>query len=358
METLRGIIIDIIFQNDESGFKICELETDDDVVVIKGVMPIVEIGEKVKVDGVWSIHDFYGEQFNVNNFEIEIPKAPEEIEAFLSSGLIYGIGNATASLIVNSFGENTYDIILNTPEKLAELKGISHNKAMKIAEGFKAHFQMSDIVAYFNKYGLPAKLAIKAYQLYGETALSVVKRNPYILINDIPEVGFKTADKRGRSIGLEADSSPRIHAGIIHCLKQGLQFGHVYVPFEMLLNEAAELLQISKEAIAKSIEDLALTSKINIDYDEKENKIVYISYMYNCEKYIAQRLHSISASSFPFDEKNFNTSIEQFSKFSRKANFSNSSSRRKRSYNNYRWPRNRKNNDNKSVSSFLYILQE
>lgn len=316
METLRGIIIDIIFQNEESGFKICELETDDDVVVIKGTMPIIEIGEKVKVDGIWSTHDFYGEQFNVNNFEIEIPKDPEEIEAFLSSGLISGIGNATARLIVNSFGKETYDIILNSPEKLAELKGISHNKAMKIAEGFKAHFQMSDIVAYFNKYGLSAKLAIKAYQIYGETALSVVKRNPYILINDIPEVGFKTADKIGRSIGLETDSSPRIQAGIIHCLKQAMQYGHVYVPYEMLLNESKELLQVNVDILIKSLDELAAASKIYIDYDEKDNKTVYISYMYNCEKYIAQRLHSISDSVFPFDEKNFNTSIRQFSDFS------------------------------------------
>ena len=312
VETLRGIIIDIIFQNDESGFKICELETDDDVVVIKGILPFLEIGEKVRVDGVWTTHDFYGEQFNVNSFEIEIPKAPEEIEAFLSSGLIYGIGNVTASLIVNSFGEDTYDIILNAPEKLAEIKGISHNKAMKIAEGFKEHFQMSDIVAYFNKYGLTAKLAIKAYKIYGETALSVVQRNPYILINDIPEVGFKTADKIGKSIGFATDSSMRIGAGIIHCLKQALQFGHVYVPYDILLKESTELLHVSTEVIAKCIEELATISKIIVDYDEKQNKIIYISYMYNCEKYIADRLISISDSAFIFDEKNFNTSIEQF----------------------------------------------
>ena len=316
METLRGIIIDIIFQNDESGFKICELETDDDVIVIKGVLPFLEIEEKVKVDGVWTTHDFYGEQFNVSSFEIEIPKAPEEIEAFLSSGLIYGVGNATASLIVNSFGENTYDIILNTPERLAELKGISHNKAMKIAEGFKAHFQMSDIVAYFNKYGLSPKLAIKVYQIYGETALSVVERNPYILINDIPEIGFKTADKIGRSIGMETNSSPRIQAGIIHCLKQGLQYGHVYVPCEMLLNESAELLGLETDIISQNIEELALTSKINISYNEQENKIIYLSYMYNCEKYIAERLISINEFSYPFEEKNFETSIKQFSEFS------------------------------------------
>ena len=200
MESLRGVIVDIIFQNEESGFKICELETEDDVVVCKGVLPFLQIGEHISALGSWVHHEIYGEQFSVYSFEKEIPKDPVDIEIFLASGLISGVGNATASSIVEKFGEDTYNVILNEPEKLAEVKGISHNKAMKIADAFKEHFQMSDIVSFFNKYGAGTKLAIKAYQKYGGNAVSVIEKNPYILIDDIPEVGFKTADKIGKTI--------------------------------------------------------------------------------------------------------------------------------------------------------------
>ena len=216
METLRGIIADIIFQNEESGFKICELETDSDLVVIKGNLPFLQIGETVKVEGIWVTHNIYGEQFNVNSFEKEIPKTCEDMEAFLASGLISGVGNATASLIVSAFGSDTYDIILNSPERLSEIKGISHNKAMKIATAFQEHFQMSDIISYFNKYGVGAKLAVRAYQKYGGTAVSVIEKDPYVLIDDIPEVGFKTVDKIGMAMGLGYDFSSRIYAGIIY----------------------------------------------------------------------------------------------------------------------------------------------
>lgn len=316
METLRGIIADIIFQNEESGFKICELETDSDLVVIKGNLPFLQIGETVKVEGIWVTHNVYGEQFNVNSFEKEIPKTSEDMEAFLASGLISGVGNATASLIVSAFGADTYDTILNSPEKLSEIKGISHNKAMKIATAFKEHFQMSDIISYFSKYGVGAKLAVKAYQKYGSTAVSVIEKDPYILIDDIPEVGFKIADKIGMAMGLGYDFSSRIYAGIIHCLKKATQFGHVYLPFEILENQCADLLQVDVSIIAPYIDELDILSKVNICQGNDGRRIVYLSYMFGCEKYIAKRLLEINKDEFFIDEKNFSTSIKQFSDFS------------------------------------------
>ena len=315
MEFLRGIIVDIIFQNEESGFKICELETDNDIVICKGVLPFLQIGEYVKVDGNWVTHEIYGEQFNVLSFEKEIPKNPGDIEVFLASGLFNGVGNATAAAIVSAFGTDTYDILLNNPEKLAEVRGISHNKAMKIALSFKEHFKMSDIVSFFNKYGASTKLALKAYQKYGEIAVSVIENNPYILIDDIPEVGFKTADKIGRSMGLSYDFTSRIFAGILHCLKQALQYGHVYVPIQILADEASELLQIDKEKIISSIDEMDILSKIIIIDDESKNKVVYLPYMFYCERYIANRLLDINKNAFYVDDKNFDDSIFQFKNF-------------------------------------------
>ena len=284
LESLRGIIVDIIFQNEENAFKICELETDHNIVICKGVLPFLQIGEYVRFDGNWVTHEVYGEQFNVASFEKEIPKDPEDMEVFLASGLFYGVGNATAAAIVRAFGADTYDVLLNNPEKLADVRGISHNKAMKIALSFKEHFKLSDIVSFFNKFGAGTKLALKAYQKYGDVAVSVIENNPYILIDDIPEVGFKTADKIGRTMGLAFDYSSRIFAGVIHCLKQALQYGHVFVPIHILIDEAAELLQIDKEKIFASIDEMDILSKIVLAEDAMENKIVYLPYMFYYEK--------------------------------------------------------------------------
>lgn len=197
-QNLKGVITDIIFENADSGFKICELETKDDIIIVKGTLPFVQIGETLSLEGMWVTHDVYGEQFSVSSFVKEVPRDPEDLEVFLASGLIEGVGNATARLIVNAFGTDTYDTILNHPEELARLKGITHNKAMKISAAFQEHFQMSDIVMFFNKYGAGTKLAVKAYQKYGGNAVQIIEQNPYVMIDDIPEVGFKTADKIGR----------------------------------------------------------------------------------------------------------------------------------------------------------------
>ena len=234
---------------------------------------------------------------------------------FLASGLFNGVGNATAAAIVAAFGSDTYDIILNNPEKLAEVRGISHNKAMKIALSFKEHFKMSDIVSFFNKYGAGTKLALKAYQKYGDVAVSVIENNPYILIDDIPEVGFKTADKIGRTMGLSYDFSSRIYAGIIHCLKQALQYGHVYLPLQILVDEASLLLQIDESKILSSIDEMDILSKIILIKDESNSTIVYLPYMFYYERYIAKRLLDIKNYSFSIDEKNFDASISQFKNF-------------------------------------------
>lgn len=311
-DKIKGVIADIIFENDETGFKICELETDSDITVIKGILPFVQIGETVILTGIWVTHDVYGEQFSVTEFEKEIPKDPDDMEVFLASGLIEGVGNATAHLIVSAFGEDTYDVISEHPEKLETLRGITHNKALKISSAFREHFQMSEIVMFFGKFGASTRLAVKAYKLYGGQAVKMISDNPYMLADDIPEVGFKTADKIGRAIGLPYDAEGRIYAGIIHCLKMGMQYGHVYVPMEMLADECTELLQIERDKIISRIDELDILSKINIKLDENGNKIVYLPFMHYCEQYTAQSLLKLSENFFPFDDKNFEISVKQF----------------------------------------------
>ncbi|MBS5842326.1 MAG: ATP-dependent RecD-like DNA helicase [Clostridiales bacterium] len=314
-QNLKGVITDIIFENADSGFKICELETKDDIIIVKGTLPFVQIGETLSLEGMWVTHDVYGEQFSVSSFVKEVPRDPEDLEVFLASGLIEGVGNATARLIVNAFGTDTYDTILNHPEELARLKGITHNKAMKISAAFQEHFQMSDIVMFFNKYGAGTKLAVKAYQKYGGNAVQIIEQNPYVMIDDIPEVGFKTADKIGRTMGLPFDFDSRIYAGILHCLKQGTQYGHVYIPFEMLENECAELLQVERSKIASRIDELDILSKVKIQTDDRGSRIVYLSYMYHCEKYVAERLYGLRSVNCTFEEENFQMSIRQFAGF-------------------------------------------
>lgn len=309
---IKGIVTEIIFENEESGFKICELETADEIVTVKGTLPFVQVGETVVLEGSWVTHDVYGDQFSAVSFEKEFPQDPDDMEAFLSSGLIEGVGNATAHLIVSAFGAETYETILKHPEKLAELKGITHNKAMRIGTAFQEHFRMSDIVMFFSKYEAGTRLAVKAYQKYGENAVEMIKVNPYIMIGDLPEVGFKTADRIGRAMGLPYDSESRIRAGVLHCLKQGMQYGHVCIPIEILEHECAALLQIEKEKITSEIEALALLSRIEIQMDEAGGRVVYLSYLYHCEQYIAKRLRFLRGERYPLDEKNFEISLQQF----------------------------------------------
>ncbi|MDR0286398.1 MAG: ATP-dependent RecD-like DNA helicase, partial [Clostridiales bacterium] len=321
MEKIEGTIEEIIFQNEENGYKICLLccngntqaaggAYNQEFITVRGLLPFTNAGEKIVVSGKWDNHPEYGEQFTVSSYEKVNPANEEEIEAYLNSGLIEGVGKVTASLMVSAFGKNALAIIAETPEKLEIVKGISHSKAMKIHSSYIEQKNVSDIVMFLHKYGIGAGLALKVYKKYGGNAIPVIESNPYKIIDDIPGVGFKTADQLAQSLGIAQYSDERVKAGLIYLLQQGVQNGHCYLPFDILL-ENSSILEVDRDKVVDNIQNLAIDGRINI-VNAEGCKNVYLNYMNACETRVAQVINEICENRYDQDEKNIENMCREF----------------------------------------------
>lgn len=310
--TLHGTVVDIIYENEDNGYKICDILCDGHrEVTARGTLPFLFAGEIVTLTGHYENHKVYGDQFIVTGYTKALPDTVEDTETFLASGLIEGVGPSTAKAIVRKFGAETVDVILHAPEKLEAVRGITHSRALRIAETFREYEQMSELVVFFNKYGISTGMALKIYQKYGGLAIEIVQKNPYRLIDDIPEIGFKTADRIGISLGVGADSGSRICAGVLHILSCALGSGHVYVPEPQLIQESALLLGIPESDILPCLETLSNLRRITCIGDAHWRR-VFLTYMDECEAYIAGKLWQLSRNSMPVRDSNFEKSISQF----------------------------------------------
>ena len=315
LTVISGTVEEIIFENEENGYKICDIDCGGTLVTVRGSLPFLYVGEVVTLTGHWTAHKQYGEQFLVTEYQKALPQSAHDIECFLASGLIEGVGSVTAGLIVQEFGDDTVDVILHEPYRLERVRGISHNKAEKICEAFREHIQMSDIVVFFNQYGIGTNLAVKVYKKYGGGAVEAVRPNPYRLSEDIPEVGFKTVDKIALSMGLPSDSNNRICAGILYVLSLGYQNGHVFVPAERIFAELEQLVGGGSDKFSACMKLLEDGLRV-VTEDGAYGSHVYLKYMYDCECYVAQKLLLLAGRSFSLDEKHFDNSIAQFESMS------------------------------------------
>lgn len=310
--TLQGTVIDIIFENDENGYKICDVLCQGEyTVTARGTMPFLFVGEIVTLQGHYENHKVYGDQFIVSGYVKNLPDNVEDIEIFLASGLIEGVGPATAKAIVKRFGAETIQVILNSPDKLESIRGITHVRALRIADTFKEYEQMSDLIIFFNKYGISTGIALKIYQKYGGLAIEIIQKNPYRLIDDIPEIGFKTADRIGKSMDYGNDSGSRICAGILYILSAGIGMGHSCLPEDRLIQETASLLELSQSNVQAYLETLHNLGRIQCIGDGFPRKI-FLSYMYTCEAYIAKRLLALSHNNNEITTQHFSKSIRSF----------------------------------------------
>ncbi len=310
--TLQGTVIDIIFENDENGYKICDVLCQGQyTVTARGTMPFLFVGEIVTLQGHYENHKVYGDQFIVSGYVKNLPDNVEDIEIFLASGLIEGVGPATAKAIVKRFGAETIQVILNSPDKLESIRGITHVRALRIADTFKEYEQMSDLIIFFNKYGISTGIALKIYQKYGGLAIEIIQKNPYRLIDDIPEIGFKTADRIGKSMDYGNDSGSRICAGILYILSAGIGMGHSCLPEDRLIQETASLLELSQSNVQAYLETLHNLGRIQCIGDGFPRKI-FLSYMYTCEAYIAKRLLALSHNNNEITTQHFSKSIRSF----------------------------------------------
>jgi len=252
-----GTVHSVIFQNAENGYTVLRLLTEEgEVVTVVGCIPCVAPGEHLVASGVWESHPQHGEQLRVQELERTLPEEEEEIFSYLASGICKGVGPATARRIVDRFGAATLDVLEQEPERLSLLKGITAKKAQEIAETFRRHLGLRRLMHFLAQYQLPPILAVQLRQQYGDAALEMVKRNPYLLSGDGCGVEFSVTDEIAMSMGIAADSMERLQAAVTFELSHNENNGHVFLPRPKLIAATCQLLDCGSELVEQALDGL------------------------------------------------------------------------------------------------------
>ena len=296
---LEGQIINIIYRNDINSYTVASLETNEkEEITIVGYLPFVNEGDNLKITGDIVKHPDYGEQFKIETFEKMMPTTKEALERYLSNGNFKGIGPATAKKIVNTFGDDTINIIKLEPQKLVQIKGITKEKALEIAEQFLANWEIWQIVGFLDKFGIGPQSAEGVYKKLGEGALEKISENPYILIDVASKVSFEKVDKIALEMGAQPDNYKRIRSGIKYGLEKIGLNGNSCVLYENLIKYEVDLLKLDENAVEDAIINMKAKGEIIIEerpikQDEGSIKVrewVYSKSFYEAEKNIAVKL--------------------------------------------------------------------
>ena len=293
METVKGYVEHIVFRNEDNGYTVFNLNNDDGDLTCVGNFNYLSEGELVEVNGEYVVHSVYGTQLRVLSYEIKAPEDLLSIERYLGSGAIKGVGASLAGRIVKKFREDTFRIIEEEPERLAEVRGISERMAREIAVQVEEKKDMRKAMIYLQKFGISTTLAAKIYQFYGPKTYQVLEGNPYQLADQIQGIGFKIADEIATKIGIHSDSDFRIRSGIFYTLQQSVAEGHVYLTKAVLLRRASALLEVEIKDIEKYLMDLSMEKKIVLKESE-EGLRVYVSHFYYLELNTAKMLHDLN----------------------------------------------------------------
>ena len=312
LETITGYVDHIIYRNAENGYTVLVLVCQEEELTCVGVFSDIVEGENIEARGEFTEHPTYGRQFKVNSFEEKAPEDEVAIERYLGSGAIKGIGLALAARIVRRFKKDTFRIIEEEPERLAEVKGISERKAMEIAEQVNAKKDLRQAMIFLQQYGINTTLAVKIYNVYGQRVYSVLKENPYQMAEDIPGVGFKTADEIASRVGIRTDSDFRIRSGILYVLLQATSEGHTYLPMEELTTRTSQLLEIDGEHIKKHYMNLAIDRKLMVRQKDEMTQ-VYASSFYHMEANSAAMLKKLDVS-YDVPDKEIENKIKRIEK--------------------------------------------
>ena len=292
--TIVGELVNIIYRNEDNGYTVAEFESDSELYTIVGYLTGLNCGESARLSGKMVYHDVYGEQFKVDIYEKEVPKSLDAIYRYLSSGIVKGIREATATKIVEAFGEDALNVIESDPLRLSTVKGISMDKAIKIQQSYIAEMGASALIMFLQNYDISVRLSAKIYKKLGISAIERIKLNPYILCDEIDGIGFKTADKMALNMGLDYLDEHRVSAGVIYTIKQYMSYGHTCVMRKYLARSSAELLGIdillADKTISSLVTDVTCISKTinNIEY------IYYYRY-YLSERFVAKKLKELDS---------------------------------------------------------------
>ncbi len=320
MDVIKGFVEHIIYRNAANGYTVLNLLVGEDETTCVGFFGSMDQGETIEAQGNFTTHPVYGEQFKIEQYKIVPPDDVVSIERYLGSGAIKGVGEALAARIVKRFGTDTYRIIEEEPERLAEIKGISERKAREIATMVYEKRDAREAMSYLQKYGISNTLAFRIYETYGTRLYGILKENPYQLAEDIQGVGFKIADEIAARIGIHTDSDYRIRSGILYTLMLAGAEGHCFLPKSILLRKTGELLGLEPGVMEPHLANLTMDKKLVMKMsapgeNEAECK-VYASSYYYAELNCARMLHDLNISAteeqlLPAEEESLTVKIDR-----------------------------------------------
>lgn len=311
MPEIRGTVEDLVFQNEENGYVVAHIKEDKDMITIVGCIPYISEGQNLKLTGEWVVHPQFGKQFKVEGCEELMPSSIVGIEKYLSSGIITGIGPVTAKKIVEKFGDKTLEILDNNIERLREIEGIGEKKIEVIYESYSKQREIKNIMVFLQTYGVTPNQCVKIYKRFGGSSIQVVKENPYILTEEVAGIGFKTADKIARSLGIEINSPFRIQSGVRYIINEFCSLGNTFMPLDKLLKEGKDVLGVQEGDVEKVIYDCNVDGKLKVEVINDVNCVFNIPYYY-CELGVTKKILTLSFSNFNELKIDINNEIKDF----------------------------------------------
>ena len=294
-DAYQGSVNEVIYANEENGYAVFEFDANDEgLITCIGYIPYIKVGEMLIVSGRWTNHASYGEQFKVENFQRIEPTGRDEIFKYLSSGVVRGVRKSTAQKIIDRFGEESLRVIVDMPERLAEIKGISEEKAYAIRTSYLEIFEKEQLILFLQKYNITPAFAVRIYDAFGENAVKIIKENPYFLCERIRGISFKTADYIAHHMGIRPEDENRVRSGIKYTLSfYAASGGHTYLPRDILISLAAKMLLIDVLEVENALVSLIIDGQV-VSENSGEAECIYLPVYYECEKDVAAQIRAIS----------------------------------------------------------------
>lgn len=289
---ISGVVNHVTFTNKENGFTVLELESGDELVTAVGVMPELNVGELLELSGYWDFHASFGRQFKVEMCERRMPASAGDILRYLSSGGVKGIGPKTAVKVVEKFGEETFEVLENEPERLAQIKGISLEKAKEISADFKKQFAVREIMIALERYGMTTAECVAAFRVFGARASDIITRNPYALCSEGVGFSFSRAETVAQALPSPPDKGYRLQAGVLHVMSHNLSNGHTCIPRDKLFAPCAELLSTNDDTVDITIDELVGSGRL-VSRDINGREFLFLPYIYKAEKNAAEHIKQL-----------------------------------------------------------------
>ena len=289
LDSLCGCVERVVFRNEDNGWTVLELGTEDELHKVVGVLPEIHVGEQLKLLGAWVDHPSFGPQFRAEHCETRLPSDAAAILRYLASGAVKGIGASTAAKIVEKFGAETLDILEREPGRLAEIRGISPAKAKKMGEEFAAQFGLREVMMTFSQYGLTLNEALRCWKRWGAGTIAKIRENPYRLCSSGLYISFERADQICRGMNGAADDPRRIEAGLLYVLRHNVGNGHTCLPADKLISTAAQLLEVEPQAVEETLAQMKTGLSVREEVMDGR-PYMFLPHLYQAEKFAAARI--------------------------------------------------------------------